>query len=221
MQRFVCEQNVSHFERLLTDATDPTLRRTLTTLLAAAKRELAIIDATQRGADSLPPRLTRNRPADLQTILRQLEPEFDTSPHPYMILDPGPGLKIVEINDAYARATQIDRGEIIGKPLFEVFPDNPDLASADGISNLYASLRAVVRTGQAHAMAIQRYDVRDPAGKFVEKYWQPINTPVHDDNDRLICVLHHVEDVTDQAMNEPDQLSDDDSGQAADRRQQS
>jgi PAS domain-containing protein len=220
MQRFVCEQNVSHFEKLLNDATDPTLRRTLTTLLAGAKRELAIIDATQRGADSLPPKLSRNRPGNPQTILRQLNLDFDSSPHPYMILDPGPGLKIVEVNNAYASATQIDRSEIVGKPLFEAFPDNPDIASADGVSNLYASLRAVVQTGQPHAMAIQRYDVRDRAGKFIEKYWQPINTPVHDDNDRLICLLHHVEDVTDQVLNESDRILDDDSEQAADRPEQ-
>jgi PAS domain-containing protein len=198
MQRFVCEQNVSHFEKLLNEATDPTLRRTLTSLLAAAKRELALIDATQRGVDTLPPKLSRSRPHAPQTILRKLKPDFDASPHAYMILDPGPGLRIVEVNNAFARATQIERDKIVGKPLFEVFPDNPDLAVADGVSNLYASLRAAVQTGRPHAMPIQRYDVRDAAGKFIEKYWQPVNTPVHDDDDRLICLLHHVEDVTDQ-----------------------
>jgi hypothetical protein len=43
---------------------------------------------------------------------------------------------------------------------------------------------------------------------------------VHDDNDRLICLLHHVEDVTDQVLNESDRILDDDSEQAADRPEQ-
>jgi hypothetical protein len=196
MQRFVCEQNIAHFQKLLVDASDPTLRRTLLTLLSSAKRELALLNSTITGADNLPPGLRRNRTGDLGSVLKQLRPHFETSPHPYMLLDPGPGLKIIDINEAYARVTFTDRNAVVSKPLFEVFPDNPEIETADGVSNLYDSLRIVVQSGQPHAMTIQRYDVRDSGGQFVEKYWQPINTPVHDDNQRLICLLHHVEDVT-------------------------
>jgi hypothetical protein len=196
MQRFVCEQNIAHFQRLLVDAVDPTLRRTLLTLLSSSKRELALLNSTISGADILPPGLRRNRTGDLDSVLKQLRPHFETSAHPYMLLDPGPGLKIIDINDAYARVTYTNRNAIVGKPLFEVFPDNPDIETADGVSNLFASLRIVVQTGQPHAMAVQRYDVRDPDGQFTEKYWQPINTPIHDPDQRLICLLHHVEDVT-------------------------
>jgi hypothetical protein len=66
------------------------------------------------------------------------------------------------------------------------------------VSNLYASLRTVAQTGRAHAMAVQRYDTRDPDGPFVERRWQPINSPVHDEDGRVVFLLHHVEDVTDQ-----------------------
>jgi PAS domain-containing protein len=113
-----------------------------------------------------------------------------------MLLDPAPGLLIVDINDAYAQATLTRREEVVGRSLFEIFPDNPDDALADGVSNLYASLRTVVKTGQAHAMAIQRYDIRDPDGQFVERHWQPVNSPIHDRDGVLIFLLHHVEDVT-------------------------
>ena len=117
-----------------------------------------------------------------------------------MLLDPGPGLHIVDINGAYAEATFIARSEVVGKSLFEIFPDNPDDALADGVSNLYASLRIVAQTGQPHAMAIQRYDIRDPKGEFVERHWQPINTPIHDADRHLLFLLHHVEDVTGQVL---------------------
>jgi PAS domain-containing protein len=115
-----------------------------------------------------------------------------------MLLDPGPGLHIVDINDAYAIATFISRSDVVGKSLFEIFPDNPDDALADGVSNLYSSLRIVAQTGQPHAMAVQRYDIRDPNGAFVERHWQPINSPIRDRDGHLIFLLHHVEDVTDQ-----------------------
>jgi hypothetical protein len=49
-------------------------------------------------------------------------------------------------------------------------------------------------------MAIQRYDIRDPSGEFVERHWQPINTPIHDKNEHLVFLLHHVEDVTEQVL---------------------
>jgi hypothetical protein len=32
----------------------------------------------------------------------------------------------------------------------------------------------------------------------VERYWQPINTPIRDTDGRLVFLSHHVEDVSDQ-----------------------
>jgi PAS domain-containing protein len=199
VQRFVCEQNIAHFEKLLETAQEPALRHTLEGLLVSAKRELAILESALSGAGESPIEAQRRQRGDAQTIRQQFQPEFDASPHPYMLLDPGPGLHIVDINDAYARATLTNRNEVAGRSLFEIFPDNPDDPLADGVSNLYASLRTVVRTGQPHAMAVQRYDIRDPFGKFVERYWQPVNSPIHDRDGVLIYILNHVEDVTGDA----------------------
>jgi PAS domain-containing protein len=199
MQRFVCEQNIVHFDRLLGEASDPTLRRTLLTLLSSAKRELALLNSQMSGANLSPVPAKRSN-GDLESVINQLRPNFETSDHPYMLIDSGPGLKIIDINDAYGRATFTDRHDIAGKPLFEVFPDNPEIQTADGVSNLYHSLRIVVETGQPHAMAVQRYDVRDGSGQFVERYWQSVNTPIHDADGRLICLLHHVEDVTAEVL---------------------
>lgn len=198
MKRFVCEQNIAHFQKLLSEATDATIRRTLEALLASAKREFAVVSSTVSGADALPFDHRRRRLTDPLAIRQQLRSEFDNSLHPYMLLDPGPGLQIVDINDAYAAATFISRDDVVGKSLFEIFPDNPDDPFADGVSNLYASLKTVAKTGHPHAMAVQRYDIRDPSGRFVERYWQPINTPIHDDDGHLVFLLHHVEDVTDR-----------------------
>ena len=196
MQRFICEQNIAHFRKLLDQATEPALRRTLGGLLKSAQRDFAMLESALSGAAESPLEARRRRHGDAQSIRLQFQPEFDASPHPYMLLDPAPGLRIVDINDAYARATLTKREDVVGHSLFETFPDNPDHPLADGVSNLYASLRIVVKTGQPHAMAVQRYDIRDPQGQFVERHWQPINSPIHDRDGLLIYILHHVEDVT-------------------------
>jgi PAS domain-containing protein len=196
VQRFICEQNVAHFERLLDTATEPALRRTLEGLLTSARRELAMLESALSGADGSPIEAQRRRRGDAQTIGRQFQADFDASPHPYMLLDPGPGLHIVDINDAYARATLTNRDDVVGRPLFEIFPDNPGDPLADGVSNLYASLCTVAKTGRPHAMAVQRYDIRNPRGEFLERRWQPVNSPIHDRDGLLIYILHHVEDVT-------------------------
>ena len=65
--------------------------------------------------------------------------------------------------------------------------------------NLRASLEHVLQTGQADAMAVQKYDVRRSAGdrgEFEERYWSPFNSPVLDESGRVVYSLHRVEDVT-------------------------
>ena len=206
MQKYICEQNIAHFQKLLSETTDASVQRTLQSLLPSAKRELAILNSIGSGADALTFEHRRRQLFDTPAIRQQFQSEFDNSPYPYMLLDPGPGLHIVDINDAYATVTFITRSDVVGKSLFEIFPDNPDDALADGVSNLYASLQIVTQTGQPHAMAIQRYDIRYPSGEFVERHWQPVNTPIHDKNGHLIFLLHHVEDVTVQVLSSGEQL---------------
>jgi PAS domain-containing protein len=195
MKRFICEQNVAHFRKLLEGATDPIQRRTLERLLTSELRELTMLEAAQIGIRSGGP---QDQPVDASPIRDPHLADFDHSPHPYLLLDPGPGLQIVDVNASYAAVTFTDRNEILGRSLFDVFPDDPERPLADGVINLYTSLKTVANTGKPHAMAVQRYDIRNAAGDFVERHWQPINVPVHDEHGRLIYLLHHVEDVTDQ-----------------------
>jgi PAS domain-containing protein len=199
MQKFICEQNIAHFQKRLGETTDVSFRRMLESLLSSAKRELAVLNSMRTGVDASPLDENRRRQlVDTRSIRLQIQSEFDRSLHPYMLLDPGPGLKIIDINAAYAAATFISRSDVVGKSIFDVFPDNPADALADGVSNLYASLKIVAETDRPHVMAIQRYDMRDPNGGFVERHWQPINSPIHDSDGQLVFLLHHVEDVTAQ-----------------------
>lgn len=201
MRRFICEQNAAHFQRLLNEDPSPVQRLTLEKLLASARRELALLNSETRGADNLPQMLMlKRRLYGPEKIRQHVEVEFQNSPHPYMLIDPGPGLRIVDINEAYAAATFVRKEDIVGRSLFDAFPDNPALPNANGVDNLYQSLTTAARTGQPHSMTVQRYDIRKPDGEFVERYWQPINIPVHDREGHLIGLLHHVEDVTEDVL---------------------
>ncbi len=122
---------------------------------------------------------------------------FETVPDLYLILSAD--LIILTASDAYLKATLTEREAIVGKPLFEAFPDNPQTPQADGTSNLNASLEQALSTRTPHRMALQRYDVPRPAssgGGFEEKYWSPLNTPVLNGEGEVAYLIHRVEDVT-------------------------
>jgi PAS domain S-box-containing protein len=119
---------------------------------------------------------------------------FQAAPSPYLVLDPE--LEIVAVSDAYLAATMTTREDILGRKLFDVFPDNPNDPAADGVRNLHASLVRVLERRVPDTMAIQKYDIRRPDGSFEERHWSPVNTPVLDERGRVRFVIHRVEDVT-------------------------
>src|ERR1700722_15703437 len=87
---------------------------------------------------------------------------FESVPDLYLILLPDKNFTITAVSDVYAATTLTKRDEIVGKGLFEVFPDNPNDLDADGVSNLRASLNRVIKLKKADAMAPQKYDIRKP-----------------------------------------------------------
>lgn len=122
---------------------------------------------------------------------------FESVPGLYLVL--ASDLHIVAVSDAYLRATLTQRDQIVGRSLFDVFPDNPDDPAATGVHNLHASLLRVLETGRGDAMALQKYDIRRPdseGGGFEIRYWSPFNSPVLDEHGRADFIIHRVEDVT-------------------------
>ncbi len=119
---------------------------------------------------------------------------FEKSPGLYLILDGR--FTIVAASDAYCVATMTARDDIVGRGLFEVFPDNPDDSGADGVANLRTSLLNVIKLRRADRMADQKYDIRRPDGVFEERYWSPLNSPVLGPDGYVRWIIHSVEDVT-------------------------
>jgi serine phosphatase RsbU (regulator of sigma subunit) len=121
---------------------------------------------------------------------------FAATPSPYLVL--GRDLVIVEVNQAYLDATRRTREDLVGKYIFDAFPDNPADPDADGVRNLSASLHRVLATGEPDTMALQKYDipVMGRPGAFEERWWSPINTPILGPDDTVVWIIHRVEDVT-------------------------
>ncbi len=128
---------------------------------------------------------------DIQRIFRGI-------PGLFLVLKPDRDFTIVAASEDYLRATHTDE-RIFGRPVFEVFPENPAEPDASGERNLRASLNRVVAGKVADKMPLQRYDLRLPAalgGRYQERHWMPRNAPVLGDDGEVEYIVHRVEDAS-------------------------
>ncbi|TYC66721.1 PAS domain S-box protein [Streptomyces sp. CB01881] len=121
---------------------------------------------------------------------------FQAVPSPMLVMTRG--LVMVDANEAYLKVSGRSREELIGRNVFDVFPDNPADPGASGTRNLRASLERVLATGLRDSMALQKYDVENPdrPGAFEERYWSPVNSPVIGPDGQVTLIVHRVEEVT-------------------------
>jgi PAS domain S-box-containing protein len=120
---------------------------------------------------------------------------LDSLPGKMLVLTPG-DYRAIAVTDEYARAVMLERDALIGRRLFDLFPDNPNEPGADGVSNLRYSLQRVEKIRIPDVMDLQRYPVRRPDGVYEERFWLPTNTPVLNSRGDLLYIVHRVEDVT-------------------------
>lgn len=125
---------------------------------------------------------------------------FRALPGCYLIVDVTPDYKIIDASDAYLRLTEKDR-DIIGKPLFEVFPDSEGNNEYAGVKSLKKSLEKVRATMTADIMGIQRYDIQSSESKqFRVSFWKPANLPVLNESGEMAGIIHAVQDITRQTV---------------------
>ena len=86
---------------------------------------------------------------------------FAAAPAALLVLAPdAPRFTIINVNDAYLQATMNTRERLIGRAMFDAFPDSPDDPAATGTTNLMASLERALASRQPDRMPVQRYDRR-------------------------------------------------------------
>lgn len=140
--------------------------------------------------------VSTRQPVDYQALFKQ-------SPSLHLILSLD--FTILDASDEYLRATLTKREDILGKNVFDVFPDNPRNPLANGVSNMRISLERVVREKATDSMAVQRYDMdrydpnqsQNQRNHFEERYWSVKNAPILDNAGNILYIIHQTADVTD------------------------
>ena len=134
----------------------------------------------------------------LENNLQHLSHLLEALPGNYLILKPDtPRFTIVAVTDNYNKVTFTKREEIIGKGIFEVFPDSPQNNNAIGAKNLSASLHFVLQQKKEEYLDDHRYDPYNPQIKqFEVKYWRVQNKPVLDETGEVLYIIHSAVDRT-------------------------
>lgn len=126
---------------------------------------------------------------------------FELTPTPFIIVkSDAPKYTVVDANNAYLKATNTVKDNIIGKGLFEVFPEiikpNGD-SNSEGVSEIRGALRKVIRTGLPHKSGVTKYDIPVPGtDKFEEKYWNADHIPLFSADGKITHVIQHAMDIT-------------------------
>lgn len=124
---------------------------------------------------------------------------FAVSPTPLLVLAPdAPRFTIMEVNAAYLTATMTTREGLIGRALFDAFPDNPDDVGVDGVKVLRTSLGRALATLAADAVLDLQYDIARPDGPFEQRWWNALNVPVLNERGEVEAIIHQATDVTQQ-----------------------
>lgn len=130
---------------------------------------------------------TLTQPFDLQFILHAI-------PGEYLILDAD--LIMLTASDDYLAATQTKREDLVGKYVFNVFPDNPELPGVNGVDNLRDSMLQVLSSRETNRISTLRYDIPGPNGSFEQRYWDIVDSPIINNQNEVIGLIHHTTDVT-------------------------
>lgn len=122
---------------------------------------------------------------------------FEQSSESLVII--GLDYKIVAASNKYLSSTETKRTEIIGRDIFDVFPNNPDNITPDGKSKIRASIERVITTKTVDSIPAIKYNIPKPVsdmGGFSIEYWRPSYTPVFDEFNKVKYIIQKIEDVT-------------------------
>jgi PAS domain S-box-containing protein len=125
---------------------------------------------------------------DYAGVFRQL-------PVPVLLLTPD--FEIADVSAAFLAAAGREREEVLGRNLFEAFPEDLSDPGATGVRNAVAGLERVLETGEPDAVEFQRYDVVVPGG-VVRHYWSGVSGPAFGPDGRVVLIAHVGEDATDR-----------------------
>ncbi|MGP4111444.1 PP2C family protein-serine/threonine phosphatase [Streptomyces sp. 4N509B] len=130
---------------------------------------------------------------------------FAVLPRPTIVLSPD--LEIIDANHSYLELTGRERGDLVGRQVFEAFPGNPgEPDGGEGPAAVAGMLKRASDTRALQVLEVQRYDVQVSAQPltFEERWWSVYVTPVDGPDGELAWLLVQVDDVTDAVRSLPE-----------------
>jgi PAS domain S-box-containing protein len=130
--------------------------------------------------------------------LPDFEALFRVSPYPYLLMDRQ--LNIIGANQAYLKSTGRVEADLLGRYVFDAFPENPDDPGSTNVAEVRASLLRAIASGEPDTSAFLRYSVprQTAAGTvFDERFWSTVHTPIRGADGEVAFVAQNAIDVTD------------------------
>jgi two-component sensor histidine kinase len=121
---------------------------------------------------------------------------FAALPSPYMVLDAE--LRFVAVNAAYEAAVMRTADELVGRYVFDLFPD-----PGENGRRLAASFKRVLETGQPDTLAYLPYAIPIPeaqGGGFAWRYWTAVHTALPGPEGKPAFILQNTVDVTELVL---------------------
>ncbi len=134
--------------------------------------------------------------------LENIRSVFKSSPLASVIFYPdSPVFTIAEANEAFLLATKTSREDLIGKGLFEAFPDHPDDPGTNRQKKIRASIGQVILLKKAHQIPLQRYKMLNQVSREYEaKFWNLDTYPLLDDNEQVQFLVQSIVEITDKIL---------------------
>ncbi len=128
---------------------------------------------------------------DYMAVYRQL---------PVLVALLTPEFVIADANQAYLQAAGRTQEDVLGRNIFDAFPDNPWDPGGGGSRNLRSALHRVLATGDPEPMEFQRHDLEVPGspGVFARRYWSATIAPVFGPDGRVALIAFCVQEVTER-----------------------
>ena len=185
MHRFILSCNIERLTRVLNSPDFTDNDNYLQSLVYRYRQQLALFDAGQYGACGQLGQVLNAKCEGNCVDADELEIDGIETVLPTIMLDPGPGLKILFANEAFTTETRRSNEQLVGRPIFDVLPENPESSESECISHTFNSINQMARLKQPQILAHQRYDIGSGDGVFAECYWRMEFRP-------LLCVNEQV-----------------------------
>ncbi|HYH15500.1 MAG TPA: PAS domain-containing protein, partial [Flavisolibacter sp.] len=123
-----------------------------------------------------------------------------------LLLPDTPQFTIVAVSNDYLKDTGRTAEELIGRHLFEAFPNNPGDPHQTSEKTVRASLEYALKHKETHYLPLQQYDIPVEDGSYIERFWKAHNRPVLNESGEVVYLIHSIEDVTEKIKTEKREL---------------